>query len=126
MAVCAIVSARLRDGAVLTYPLDPSCSSSADRPSSEDFYRASIEAFPVNLTHAKAFDYKRAKALLAILCIQYGDVAQHHTHLGEYLVLASNDGFHDETRWPGGLKEPDLQERRRLVRWGFRQILTNL
>ena len=113
MAVCAIVSARLRDGAGSHYL--PDHPSSTTYPTSEAFYTASAGAFPHNLSLATAFDFKRAKALLAILCIQYGNVADHNTHLGEYLVLASNDGFHDETRWPMGLTQPEMEERRRVV-----------
>ena len=109
MAVCAIVSARFRNGVsppgftfLLTAP-------------SEAFAKAATDAFPTRLTDAKGFEYMRAKALLAILYIQYGSVMEHRTHLGEYVVLVSNNGFYDETRWDDGLREPELQERRRVV-----------
>lgn len=109
MAVCAIVTARLRNGAIsVPHP-------STLTPTSEQFARAAINAFPPNLVDAKGFEYIRAKALLAILQIQYGNVAEHRTHLGEYVVLSSNEGFQDETRWPGGLGEAEMQERRRVV-----------
>lgn len=111
MAVCAIVAARLRNGATFLLGGTPFIPITA----SERFYQAASDHFPHDLSEARAFDYKRAKALLAILCIQYGLVAEHLTHLGEYQVLGTNDGFHDEARWPQELSEAELQEWRRVV-----------
>jgi hypothetical protein len=109
MAVCAIVSARFRNG------VPPPGFTFLLASPSEAFAQAATNAFPKRLVDARGFEYMRAKALLAILYIQYGSVMEHHTHLGEYVVLASNSGFHDETRWDAGLSETELQERRRVV-----------
>ena len=109
MAVCAIVSARFRNG------VPPPGFTFLLASPSEAFAQAATGAFPKNLAEVEGFEYMRAKALLAILYIQYGSVMEHRTHLGEYVVLASNSGFHDEARWDVGLSEIDLQERRRLV-----------
>ena len=111
MAVCAIVTARLRAGAVIPHLVGASQSF----PHSEALASAAVLAFPHTLSKAGSFEYMRAKALLAILFIQYGDVVEHRTHLGEFVVLASNTGLHDEQRWDRDLYEVERQERRRLV-----------
>ncbi|ORY24688.1 hypothetical protein BCR39DRAFT_566546 [Naematelia encephala] len=106
MAVCAMSSARVRDGA---HPvLMPTM------PSSETFYRATLDAFPTNLSEAPEFDYKRTKALLALVCIQNGHVREMLQHAGDYTTLCTLEGFHIEGRWPPGLDEIQVQERRRL------------
>lgn len=52
---------------------------------------------------------------MALLRIQYGDTKGLYRHLGDYCTLCAIDGFHQESRWPAGLSQVDLQERRRLV-----------
>lgn len=134
MALCALTSARLRDGACLPNhsQVDPRLNESSPlygyvgRPSadpeyknhsaaSEDFYLAACEAIPRDPTRATDFNYKRAKTHLALLCIQYGDVRQLMVHLHDYLTASALDGFHLESRWPVGLTEIEIQERRRMV-----------
>jgi hypothetical protein len=107
MAVCAIVVARKQNNRE-HQSLHPSTSS-------KSFYQAAVEGFPANLTHAQGFEFKRAKVLLAITCIQHGAILEHQTYLGEYIVMACNDGFQDEDRWEPSLSEISRQERRRLV-----------
>jgi hypothetical protein len=112
MLVCAIVSARVRNGATLPSHRP---NTSDPLPTSESFYRPAIKAFPSSLSDATDFNYLRAKSLMAILCAQYGDVRGLHTHLGDYGTLSMNEGFYDEQGWPVDLTEVDKQERRRLV-----------
>ncbi|KAL7423713.1 hypothetical protein Q5752_001295 [Cryptotrichosporon argae] len=144
MAVCALASARLRDGAVnpaqsprslrvdgdspatpvpgpstASLPAGTSNASPAARPSttsppSETFYRASLRAFPTDLARAPDFDYKRAKTVLSVTAIQYGAVRDAQCHLGDCITLCAMDGFNNEARWPAGLNEIEIQERRRL------------
>lgn len=115
MAMCAITSARMRDGA--SYLLDAGVKAHlpADAPTSEAFYEAAARTFPADLSQASEFDYKRAKVIIAMLCIQFGNVRQLTTHLGDYMTLCSIDNFHLEARWPPNLPETEVQERRRLV-----------
>lgn len=113
MAVCAITSARMRDG--VGTPLPP------DAPLSEAFFDAALSAFPADLTAATDFDYKRAKAILAILSLQYGQVRQLSVHLGDYMTMCAADGFHNENRWPPNLPVTEIQERRRVF-WGVYSI----
>jgi hypothetical protein len=108
MAVCAIVVARQGH-------TTESQSPHLQTLSSKGFYQAAVAAFPTDLSKAQGFEFKRAKVLMAIACIQYGAILEHQTHLGEYVVLACNDGFQDEARWERGLTEIQRQERRRLV-----------
>ncbi|KAL7424630.1 hypothetical protein Q5752_000314 [Cryptotrichosporon argae] len=111
MVVCAVVSARLRHGAGLPHAhTDPE----TIVPSTEAFYAAAVNAFPKDLSTAREFEYKRAKALLAIFCLQQTDIVSLHTHLGDYVTLSMNDGFYDEARWPINLPQSEVQERRRL------------
>ncbi|BEI87113.1 hypothetical protein CcaverHIS002_0704590 [Cutaneotrichosporon cavernicola] len=117
MALCAITSARMRDGASFLLDAGVKAPLSADVPTSEAFYEAAIRTFPADLSQASEFDYKRAKVILAMLCIQFGNVRQLTTHLGDYMTLSSIDNFHLEARWPANLPETEVQERRRLF-WG--------
>lgn len=111
MAVCAISSARQRDGAQIPHFTNPI----PDIPPSEVFYRAACNAIPKDLLKATDFDYKRAKSLLTMLCIQYGRVTEVKLHLGEVNTMCSLEGFHNESRWPSGLNPIEVEERRRLV-----------
>lgn len=138
MAVCALSAARLRDGAAAQIIQNPptsslpstSSSSSSFSPSlssvldidlhaagelSEHFYEASVQSIPIDLALATDFNYKRAKAILAMLAIQYGYSRTLCSHLGDYITICGIDGFHTESRWPAGLNAIEIQERRRLV-----------
>lgn len=115
MAMCAITSARMRDGASYLMDVGVKAHLPVDAPSSEAFYEAAIRTFPADLSIAHEFDYKRSKVILAMICIQFGQVRQLTTHLGDYMTLCSNDNFHLENRWPANLPETEVQERRRLV-----------
>jgi len=124
LAVCAIVAARLRDGACnQLYQASPSSPSSpaaqAERIASlvdpEKLHRAALASIPSDSYEASlSFDYLRATALLAILGMQNGDFQQLQVQLGRYLGLAALQGFHDEAQWPQGVSEVERQERRRL------------
>ncbi|WVW80373.1 hypothetical protein I302_102354 [Kwoniella bestiolae CBS 10118] len=111
MSVCALASARLRDGAPKNCHLkhwDPTTSTS------ETFYQSCLSTFPADLIKAPEFDYKRAKVIMSMVCLQYGDIARSIIHIGDYCTLCSLDGFQNESRWPKGLSEIEIQERRRL------------
>lgn len=115
MAMCAITSARMRDGSSYLQDAGVKAQLPADAPTSEAFYDAATRTFPADLSMAHEFDYKRAKVILAMICIQFGQVRQLTTHLGDYMTLCSIDNFHLESRWPGNIPETEVQERRRLV-----------
>lgn len=125
MAVCAIVVGRQRHTADSYAPSFQVASPRSTQTPSKAFYEAAVGAFPADLSTAQGFEFKRAKVLLAIASIQFGFIVEHQTHLGEYVVLACNDGFHDESRWEPNLDEIQRQERRRLVsRSGARDYIS--
>lgn len=113
MAVCALASARVRDGAVAN--LSPSTTALLDEDRCEVFSDAAEAAFPTKLVDAQEFDYLRASALLAILAIQNGETKYMHQYLGNYMTLVALQGLHDEAKWPQNISGVEREERRRLV-----------
>lgn len=103
----ALVSARIRDGAV-TYSL-PTLGDS------QVFYAAAEEAFPSKMIDAQEFDYLRALGLLALYAIQNGQTASMSQYLGNYATLVALVGLHDEARWPQSISGVEREERRRVV-----------
>lgn len=116
MAACAMASARIRDGAFDRFPNPPVFPITVAVSLSEEFYRSAIRAIPADLSVATEFNYKRSKALLCAVAIQFGYARTFSAHLGDYITMCSIDGFHHEARWPSELNAIDVQERRRLVR----------
>lgn len=112
MAVCALASARARDGAVFSNRFNPDVLSEIK---SETFYNAAMEQIPVGLVTARDHNCMRAYALLAITSIQYGQIRVMHQHLGSYHTLVAMDGLHDEGNWPKDIGHVEREERRRLV-----------
>lgn len=112
MMICALASARVRDGAA---------SSSAGLPgtqnywSSEDFYAAAQSAVPKDLSSARGIDYMRTFALLALFSIQSGRIDAMQLNLGIYHALVSGERLYDESAWPEGTGLVEIEERRRLV-----------
>lgn len=115
MAMCAIASARARDGASFSSQYGFDEQSLDLQSSSETFQQLAETAIPKDLEAARGLDFMRAFALLALTSIQLGDIPSMHKHLGAYHTLVSMDSLHDETRWPKGLTIVETEERRRLV-----------
>jgi hypothetical protein len=115
MGVCALSSARARDGAVFSNRFDPDILNEVD---SEAFFDAAEEQIPINLVTARDHNCMRACALLAITSIQYGQIRLMHQHLCRYHALVAMDGLHDEVNWPKDIDHVEREERRRLV-WAF-------
>ncbi|WRT65907.1 uncharacterized protein IL334_002858 [Kwoniella shivajii] len=125
MSVCALSSARLRDGAP-PIPINPSTPSKNNSSKenekhieSEIFYQSAVSSFPLDLTKAGEFDYKRSKYILSTCCLQYGDIQRASVHMGDYCTLSSLDGFQNESRWSMNLNQIEIQERRRLFWSGY-------
>lgn len=113
MALCAIASARGRDGA--SFSSQYTLNEQSPQSSSETFQQLAESAFPKDLEAARGLCFMRACALLALTSIQLGDISGMHKHMGVYHTLVSMDSLHDETRWPKGLSLVEIEERRRLV-----------
>jgi len=111
LAMCALSSARVRDGALYTGKWD---SNLLQSPSSEELFEAAKEAVPHDASLTQDFDYARCYALLAITSIQYGDTPQMNHYIGLCQGFISVGMLQDESNWPAGLSRIELEERRRL------------
>jgi hypothetical protein len=111
LAMCALSSARVRDGALYTGKWD---ATSLQSPSSEELFQAAREAVPHDASLTQDFDYARCYALLAITSIQYGDTPRMNYYIGLCQGFISVGMLHDEGNWPAGLNYVELEERRRL------------
>lgn len=118
MAMCALVSARIRDGAPPAFlnPEEISRINLLDTPS-EVYCTAAEEAIPQDLGQfdGNSFEYARALGLLAIIGIQYGQPKLSRRFLGHYCTINAMEGMHDEGRWPKDIDTIETEERRRLV-----------
>lgn len=112
MAVCALASARARDGALYSGRWQlPQLA----HPPSEAFFAAARDSIPKDLTNAKGLDFMRACAILAIASIQNGQIKAMHQYSGLYHTLMSMEGLYDEKLWPKNMSPIEIEERRRLV-----------
>jgi hypothetical protein len=111
MAICALSSARARDGALFPGRWG---AEHFKNPSSESFFAAVRETIPQDLTVMRGLDWMRTCALLALYGIQVGKIEIMHQYLGLYHSLVAMDNLYDEKNWPkSGVVETEL--RRRLV-----------
>lgn len=111
MALCALSSARARDGALYSQNWELQ---SLLGPTSEEFFHAAEEAMPRDATLMQDFDYMRAAALLAITSIQYGKPQLMNHYLSLYHGFVAVGGLHDEANWPPDRGLVETEERRRL------------
>lgn len=110
MASCALVSARVRDGAVFNPRWD---FASLQHPPPDVFYREA--ARELHRQSAKTdLNILRAHAILALAAIQDGKVRDMQMHIGHYHTIVATEGLHDEDNWPSGLGLVEREERRRL------------
>ena len=112
MSICALASARARDGALVPGRWDKEY---FNEPSSQSFYCAARDRFPRELSNTRGLDWMRAAALLALLGIQNGKIDVMHQYLGLYHSLVTMDNLHDEKNWPKQTGIVEVEERRRLV-----------
>lgn len=113
MSMCALASARARDGALFPGRWIPSY---FRQPTPEAFLSAAKDATPQDLSAMRQFDWMRSCALLALFGIQVGKIEVMHQYLGQYHSLVAMGGLHDENNWPKGVGIVEVEERRRLVR----------
>ena len=113
MALCALVSARVRDHALFnaSYDVDE-----LTEVPSETFYEAAVQASAsVDARTTQNLDSLRACALLALTAVQYGKIREMQAFLGRYHTLIAMDGLQDESNWPHDIGIVETEERRRLV-----------
>lgn len=113
MALCALVSSRIRDGSVTNpkWDLEP-----LHKIQPGLFYDEAKKQL-LDLTTESNLNILRAHAILAIAAIQKEKIRDMHQHLGTYHTLVAMDGLHDEANWPSEIGVVEREERRRLVRY---------
>lgn len=111
MAICALASARVRDGALLPNQWEPG---HFREPSPEQFFAVVRETMPRDLAAMKGLDWMRTCALMALFGIQVGKIEIMHQYLGIYHSLVSMDSLHDEKNWPKDIGIVEIELRRRL------------
>lgn len=110
MAVCSLVSARVRDGAVFSPRWDVS---SLREPPPDVYYKEAILQLGSE-TAVGDVNHLRTHAILALAAIQDGKVRDMHEHLGRYHTIVAAGGLHDEVNWPKNIGIVEKEERRRL------------
>ncbi|KAJ9479273.1 Zn(2)-C6 fungal-type domain-containing protein [Pseudozyma hubeiensis] len=111
MALCALSSARVRDGALYTERWD---THSLQTPSCEYFLQLAADSIPSDAPLSQEFDYMRAYALLSIVSIQLGDLRKMNYYLCLYHGCIAVASLHDEQNWPKGIGFVEVEMRRRL------------
>jgi hypothetical protein len=114
MSMCALASARIRDGALPSRIPEGARNPEA---SSEIFFAAARSVFSVDLDNLRGADYIRACTLLALTSIQYGQSLDVQQYCGIGCTLVAMQRFYDEKFWPSGLEESQKETYRRLF-WG--------
>lgn len=110
-AVCALSSARIRDGAVYT---PNGVMDVLTEHSSEYFFVAAEEALPKSAALTQELGYMQACILLSVTSIQYGNSVKARYYLNLYHAFVAVGFLHDEDEWPQGLSSVETEERRRL------------
>lgn len=116
MAACALVSRRIRDGAVANSQWDLSTLRTTTNP--DNFIAQAKTALSRQETKSD-LNTLRAHAMLALASIQQGNTKDMHFHLGMYHTLVAMDKLHDESLWPSNIGVIEREERRRLVSHGL-------
>jgi len=112
MSLCALASARVRDGALYSGRWNVKMLS---EPASDVFFAAAESALPKDTAAAEELDYLRACAFLTLAALQNSQVTKMHYYLGYYGMLIKCRMLHDEKYWSSPLTIIQKEERRRLV-----------
>ena len=110
MAVCALVSARVRDGAVFNPRWDVR---GLQKTKPQIYYIQAIQQAR-EIPNISDINAPRTYAILALAAIQEGQTRDMQEHLGHYHTILAMEGSHDEDSWPAGLGVIETEERRRL------------
>lgn len=113
MAVCALVSGRVRDGSVMNPRWDVQALQRETLP--DTFYAEAKRQLLDDGCESSDFNILRGHAIMAITAIQNGKIREMHHHIGIYHTLMDMDGLHDEVNWPSGIGIIEREERRRMV-----------
>lgn len=114
MAMCALASARVRDGATSTIQPGSELLSSSQY-GAEAFFQCAKAVLPQTLAGARRHGYVKAYVFLALYGVQQSSSEIMHQYLGLYHSLMALHGLHDEKNWSSELGIIETEERRRLV-----------
>lgn len=115
MAICALASARVRDGALYSNRWTPKALA---QPSSDAFFTAAENALPKgDISAARELDYLRACCFLTLTALQNRAIPKMHYYLGFYGMFVKCCMLHDEKYWTTPMPVIEKEERRRLVSW---------
>lgn len=117
MALCALSSCHVRNGAILGTP--QTILSRFEE--SAVFLGDAQLAIPHDIHGPDTFVYLQAIATLVLVAIQIGDAALLHQYLGLYHTLTARYTLHDEARWPSTLELTERETRKRLF-WSMYRI----
>lgn len=106
--MCAVSALRIKNGAVLNERSVP------DDLNPRLYFDETLQALPDNVNEFKEFESLQATGLACLTALHYSDGPLLHQILGLYHAVVAEHGFSDEKRWPHGLSEIDIEERRRL------------
>lgn len=107
--MCAVSALRIRNGAVLHERSVP------DDLNPRMYFDETLRALPDNVSEFEEFESLQATAIACLTALHYSDGPLLHQLLGLYRAVLAEHGFNDEKRWPRGLSEIDIEERRRLL-----------
>ncbi|KAI7555064.1 hypothetical protein KC331_g102 [Hortaea werneckii] len=110
MAVCALVSARVRDGAVFNPGWD---TRGLKEPKPQVFYHEAVRRADTACAQSD-LNSLRVHAVLALAAIQDGKIRDMHAHFSRYHAINAIEGLHDEDNWPKHIGTIEVEERRRL------------
>lgn len=111
MAACALVSARIDDGAI---PSMHVAKLTRPKPSTDVFFAAACDAIAKDLNKCTGLDFMTACTLLAVTCIQRGELSGMQQHLGTFFTLVSMQRFYDERFWPNSMTSNEVELCRRV------------
>ncbi|EED15577.1 C6 transcription factor, putative [Talaromyces stipitatus ATCC 10500] len=108
MSMCAVSALRIKNGAVLNersvpHDLNPRL-----------YFDETLRALPDNVIEFEEFESLQATGIACLTALHYSDGPLLHQVLGLYHAVVAEHGFCDEKRWPSGLSEVEIEERRRL------------
>lgn len=111
MAACALVSARVADKAI---PSSYQVRLSTTEISTDSFSSAASDSISKNMMDNPGIEYMRACTLLALTCLQRGNVRGMQQYIGTFFTLVAMQRYFDETYWPPGLSDVELEINRRV------------
>ncbi|KAL9945715.1 hypothetical protein ACHAQF_008308 [Verticillium nonalfalfae] len=117
MAICALSSCHVRDGAVFSLRIAPTVPAKHQQSYLEDARRA----IPSDISAADSFQYLQTLGTLSLAAIQLGDAPLLHETLGLYHTVMAQHNFQNESRWPSSIDPVEVHVRRQFF-WSMYRL----